>query len=93
MVKVDIIRAIQLQERIAFGEAEVLVNALLEITKETLENGEEMLISGFGRFDLKKKKERPGRDPKTKKSYTIAARRVVTFYPSKIWRSTVNEKD
>ena len=90
MVKVDIIRSIQLKEGLSFGEAEVLVNELLDIMKDSLENGEEVLISGFGKFELRKKKPRPGRDPKSKKEYTIDERQVVTFYPSKVWRSEVN---
>ena len=90
MVKVDIIRAIQLKEGISFGEAEKLVNDMLEIIKDSLEVGEDVLISGFGKFELRDKKARPGRDPKTKKEYPISERRVVTFYPSKVWRTEVN---
>jgi len=92
MVKVDIIRAVQLKENLSYGESEKLVNQLLEIVKTTLESGEDVLISGFGKFELSNKKSRPGRDPKTKKEYVISERRVITFHPSKIWRSEVNEK-
>lgn len=91
MVKVDIIRAVQLKEGINFGEAEQLVNNLLDILKTTLESGENILISGFGKFELKEKPSRPGRDPKTKKEYAISQRRVVTFYPSKVWRQEIND--
>ncbi len=93
MVKVDIIRAIQLRESIPFGEAESLINDLLEIIKDTLESGEDVLISGFGKFELRDKQSRPGRDPKTKKAYPITPRRVVTFYPSKVWRNELNGYD
>ncbi|MGK5091307.1 integration host factor subunit alpha [Deltaproteobacteria bacterium TL4] len=93
MVKVDIIRAIQLKEGISYGESEYLVNQLLEFVKSNLENGESVLISGFGKFELKNKKPRPGRDPKTKKEYDISARRVVTFYPSKVWRTELNGEE
>ena len=93
MVKVDIIRAIQLKEGISYGEAERLVNELLEIIKQTLETGENVLVGGFGKFELKNKKSRPGRDPKTKKDYAIYARRVLTFYPSKVWRGEINGED
>ena len=48
MVKVDIVRAIQLETGLQFGEAEQLVNELLEIMKQTLENGEDVLITGLG---------------------------------------------
>ena len=91
MVKVDIIRAIQLKEGLQFGEAEKLVNDMLEIIKSTLESGEDVLVSGFGKFELRDKKARPGREPKTKKQYEISERRVVTFYTSKVWRAEVNE--
>jgi len=67
MVKVDIVRRFQLKENLSFGEAEKLVETLLEILKEKLELGEDVLISGFGKFEIKRKKSRPGRDPKTKK--------------------------
>lgn len=90
MVKVDIIRAIQLKEGLSFGEAEMRVNELLDIMKTSLEKGEDVLISGFGKFELRKKKPKPGRDHKTKKAYTINERQVVTFDPSKVWRNEVN---
>ena len=73
MVKVDIVRKLQRQERLLFGEAEAIINTLLDIIKETLESGEEVLISGFGKFQLKDKPARPGRDPKSGKEYEIAA--------------------
>ncbi len=92
MVKVDIVRAIQLETGLQFGEAEQLVNELLEIMKQTLENGEDVLITGLGKFQLRQKSSRPGRDPKNKQDYTISARQVVTFRPSKVWRDEINGK-
>ena len=68
MVKVDIVRAIQLETGLQFGEAEQLVNELLEIMKQTLENGEDVLITGLGKFQLRQKSSRPGRDPKNKQA-------------------------
>ena len=93
MVKVDIVRAIQLETNLQFGEAEKLVNDMLETIKEKLENGENVLITGLGKFELRDKKSRPGRDPKSKRGYQISARRVVTFHPSKIWRDELNKKN
>ncbi len=92
MVKVDIVRAIQLGAELQFGEAEKLVNEMLELVKETLENEEDVLITGLGKFELRNKKPRPGRDPKSKKGYQISARRVVTFHPSKVWRDELNNR-
>jgi integration host factor subunit alpha len=91
MVKVDIVRAVQLQMQIHFGEAELLVNEVLDFMKDALEDGEDVLITGLGRFELREKQPRPGRDPKSKKAYEITERRVVTFHPSKIWRDELND--
>lgn len=92
MVKVDIVRALQRKEGLLFGEAEQVVNELIDLMKETLESGEEILISGFGKFDLRDKNPRPGRDPKSNRKHEISARRVVTFSSSKVWRSELNGK-
>ena len=92
MVKVDIIRAVQLQMQIQFGEAELLVNQVLDLVKDSLENGEDVLITGLGRFELRDKKARPGRDPKSKQDHEISERRVVTFHPTKLWRDELNGK-
>ncbi len=90
MVKVDIMRALQRQEGLSFEDSEVLVNRIIEIIKTNLSTGEDVLISGFGKFELRDKKSRPGRDPKSNKEYEISARRVVTFCPSKVWRNELN---
>ncbi len=56
-----------------------LVETLLEIMKKTLANGEDILISGFGKFRVKEKKERKGRNPATGDDMMLAPRKVVTF--------------
>ena len=93
MVKIDIAWKLKRQEGILVGESEQLINDLIELIKETLKSGEDVLISGFGKFELREKKARPGRDPKSGKQYKIKARRVVTFSPSKVWRKEVNGDD
>jgi integration host factor subunit alpha len=90
MVKVDIMRALAFKEHLHFGEAEIQISGLLDILKDTLESGENVLVSGFGKFELRDKKARPGRDPKTMIDYEIDARRVVVFTPSKVWREEIN---
>ncbi len=89
MVKVDIIRSIQFKEGILFGEAEKLVNTLIDSIKDRLISGEEVLISGFGKFKLKDKESRPGRNPKSGELYEVEARRVVVFHPSKVWKEEI----
>ena len=66
---------------------------MIEIIKDTLESGDEVLISGFGKFELREKKPRPGRDPRSGRQYEINARRVVTFSPSRVWRQEINGED
>ncbi len=58
------------------------VEILLELIKRTLETGEDVLISGFGKFCVKKKKKRRGRNPATGENLMLAPRKVVTFQSS-----------
>ena len=60
-------------------EGRELVNLLIEEVMAALSVGEQVKLSGFGNFDLRDKKERPGRNPKTLESIPVSARRVVTF--------------
>ena len=67
-----------------------LVETLLEIIKKTLENGEDVLISGFGTFCVKDKKGRKGRNPQSGEDLMLESRRVVVFKCSKVLRERVN---
>lgn len=60
-------------------EAKEVVELFLEEIKDSLAHGEHVKISGFGKFELRDKKSRPGRNPKTGEEIPITARRVVTF--------------
>jgi integration host factor subunit alpha len=62
-------------------EAKDIVEMFFEEIRAALERGEQVKLSGFGNFDLREKKERPGRNPKTGEEIPITARRVVTFRP------------
>jgi integration host factor subunit alpha len=64
-------------------EAKDMVDLFFEEIRTALEQGEQVKLSGFGNFDLRDKKQRPGRNPKTGKEIPISARRVVTFRPAK----------
>ncbi len=67
-----------------------LVETLLEIIKKTLENGEDVLISGFGKFCIREKTERRGRNPATGEDLILDKRRVVTFKCSHLLRDRIN---
>ena len=60
-------------------EAKEMVELFFEEIKTSLEQGEQVKISGFGKFELRDKNSRPGRNPKTGEEIPISARRVVTF--------------
>ena len=67
------------------------VEILLELIKSTLENGEDVLISSFGKFCVKKKTERRGRNPATGKDMMMRPRKVVTFRSSGKLRERIND--
>lgn len=66
------------------------VEAFLRLSKKTLIIGSDLLLSGFGKFNVRDKNSRKGRNPKTGEDLTLDARRVVTFHPSGILRKKVN---
>lgn len=68
------------------------LESLLEIIKKTLESGEDILISGFGKFTVKDKKKRKGRNPQTGNDLILDARRVVLFKCSDKLRKNLNDQ-
>jgi integration host factor subunit alpha len=68
-----------------------LTETLLEIIKKNLEDGEDIMISGFGKFCVKEKKERRGRNPATGEDMMLAPRKVVTFTCSGKLREKINK--
>ncbi|OEU68232.1 MAG: DNA-binding protein [Desulfobacterales bacterium PC51MH44] len=69
-----------------------IVESMLEIMKSTLGNSEDVLISGFGKFCVKQKKERRGRNPATGADLILKERKVVTFKCSGKLRDKINGK-
>ncbi|UCE54705.1 MAG: integration host factor subunit alpha [Desulfobacterales bacterium] len=70
-----------------------LLEILLEIIKDSLGKGEDVLISGFGKFCVKQKKERRGRNPATGEDMLLDQRRVVTFRCSHLLRAKINGEE
>jgi len=69
--------------------ATLLVDQFFAEIKASLERGQAVKLSGFGNYELREKKERPGRNPKTGEEKIITARRVVTFKPGQKLKRTV----
>ena len=90
MTKADIIDAVC--EEIGFSKRESakITETMLDIIKETLENGENVKLSGFGSFNIQHKLARLGRNPQTGESMTISARRILSFRSSNVLRKQLN---
>ncbi len=79
LTKADMAEALFQKLGLNKREAKELVELFFEQIRAALESGRQVKLSGFGNFDLRKKNERPGRNPKTGEEIPISARRVVTF--------------
>jgi integration host factor subunit alpha len=84
------VEKVQSELKFLKNESIEAVESLLEIIKSTLESGEDVLISGFGKFCVKDKNERKGRNPATGETAILPARRIVTFKWSKKLREKIN---
>ena len=92
LTKDRVIESIYKNTDLMKSEAAQTFQSLIEIMKQTLESGEDVLISGFGKFCVKKKNQRKGRNPATADDMILEARRVVTFKYSGKLREKLNTK-
>ena len=90
VTKVNLLKAISDTSNFSKQESSDVVESLLEIIKRTLESGEGILITGFGKFYVRDKKERRGRNPQTGDDMMMDARRVVMFKSSNILKGRIN---
>jgi integration host factor subunit alpha len=91
LTKNDLIKALAKENGYPVNQTIKIVETLLEIIKFKLASGEDVLISGFGKFCVKEKHERKGRNPATGEDLKIEARRVVTFKCSGKLRDKISE--
>ena len=90
LTKIQIVESIHNQIGLPKNKSTEIVETLLEIIKSTLGSGEDVLISNFGKFCVKEKAERKGRNPATGDDLMLAPRKVVTFKCSGKLRDRVN---
>ena len=90
LVKDDLIQTLYTQVGLSKQQSKALVEALFEQIKISLESGDDVLISGFGKFSVKAKAPRRGRNPSTGGDLTLDARRVVMFKCSGVLRDKIN---
>ena len=91
VTKPDIVRAVAEQNGFSLKRSTEIVESTIEIVKKTLESGEDVMISGFGKFCVKDKRERKGWNPATGEAMMIPPRRVVRFKCSGKLRGKINK--
>jgi integration host factor subunit alpha len=90
LVKENLIQSLYNQCGFSKHQSRILVEIVFELIKKSLESGDDVLISGFGKFYLRKKAPRKGRNPATGGDLTLDARRVVMFKSSGVLRDKIN---
>lgn len=90
LTKDDIVKALAKQNGYLLNQSVELIETLIELIKSNLASGEDVLISGFGKFCVKKKRERRGRNPATGGDMILSPRQVVTFKCSGQLRDKIN---
>ena len=92
LTKAELIEAVLKENRFTRKKSVEIVEIALEIIKSTLALGDDVLISGFGKFCVSDKGQRKGRNPATGEAMMLAPRRVVTFRCSRQLRDKINKK-
>jgi integration host factor subunit alpha len=92
LTKARLIDSVRKQAHLPKTKSAQAADSLLAIIKKTLEDGEDVLITGFGKFCVKDKGKRRGRNPHTGEDLMLAERRVVTFRCSEVLRDKMNRK-
>jgi integration host factor subunit alpha len=90
LTKIQIVESVQNQTGFPRNKSSEIIETLLEIIKRSLAAGEDVLVSGFGKFCVKEKNKRKGRNPATGEDMMLAQRRVVTFKCSGQLRDKIN---
>lgn len=92
LTKVDLVETLSNQLGLNKREAKDMVDAFFSEISEALESGENVKLSGFGHFQIRKKALRPGRNPKTGETFPVDARSVVTFHVSQRLKKIIEDK-
>ena len=90
MTKIEIVEKIRTELDFSKKDSADMLETVLSIMKATLVAGEDIKISGFGKFEVKLKKDRKGRNPHTGEAITIEARRILNFKPSMLLKQAIN---
>jgi integration host factor subunit alpha len=92
LTKDKLVIRLQTQLGLTKPESRQMVERLFGLMKDTLTNREDLLVSGFGKFCVRQKNARRGRNPQTKESLILPARKVLVFKASGVLRERINER-
>jgi len=92
LTKAHIVEALFAKNIFTKNQSAQVIDTLFELIKQFLQNGEDVLISGFGKFSVKEKRARIGRNPQTGKAMTLPPIKVVIFKCSGVLRAGMNGK-
>lgn len=91
VTKADIVDSVNAKIGFSKKDSTEIVERVFEAIKHALESGESVKIAGFGKFEVRQKRARRGRNPQTGEEIEISARKVLTFRPSQILRDAMTE--
>jgi integration host factor subunit alpha len=92
LTKAQIIETLFAKGGLTKKESAQVIDTFFDLIKQSLENGEDVLISGFGKFSVKEKQARRGRNPQTGEPMMLAPRKAVTFKSSVVLRGAMNRR-
>ena len=90
LTKAHVVKNLFAKNLFTKGESAKIIETVFELIKQSLEDGDDVLISSFGKFSVKEKHKRRGRNPQTGEPITLPPRRVVTFKLSSTLRDRIN---
>ena len=86
LTKAHIVEKLFARNLFTKGESAQIIETLFELMKQSLQDGEDVMIRGFGKFSVREKHQRRGRNPQSGEPMTLAPRKVVTFKCSSVLR-------
>lgn len=89
--KIDLVNAVAKEASLSKKDANAAVDAVVASIKTSLENGEEVVLTGFGKFEVRDRAARKGRNPQTGAEIEIPATKVPAFKAGKLLREAVNK--
>lgn len=93
MTKIDIVEKLYAKLNLPKKEVDKVVETIFDIIKETFQQEDKLMISGFGDFIIRNKKARRGRNPQTGSDIMISPRRILTFKPSSVFKTSLNQSN